>query len=435
MSSRYATVAEFAEDLCRYLQNRPVLARPDNVWYRLRRFVRRHRFGVAAGAAVILILVIASIALVWQARITITEKERAEAANAFLISILLDAHSYWSSGKPLSAVDLLRNAAARISPRSLPDAMSRVAVLNIIGAGLLSQHELHDAGSVLDRAVRDSRALGDGHPMSLRARLLKTWWLLYRGDIANVRTAVDKLLNDMNRSPATLPEDVAGAHRIVSAAALEAGDNTVAEASAREALQISERRLNRRHNQAVLSLVDLCYAQLAQGDHAARDTAEAAVARGLEAYGGSHSHPNVLRARVARAQTFAADGDLDLAISETSRAIEDASALFNPSARVVGVDLLRLSQLQLRAGHVASALASADRAREILTKYLDSDSAGYAALLEVRGSALLAAERSGEAGPELGRAESLFIKAFGPSSPVTARVHQLRLTAELKTDR
>ncbi len=435
VSARYATVAEFAEDLVRYLQSRPVFARPDNLWYRFCRFVRRHRFGVAAGAAFILLLMLASIALVWQARITLAENERAEAANAFLISILLDAHSYWSSGKPLSAVDLLKDAAARISSRTLPDLVSRVAVLNIIGAGLLSQHELQDAESVLEHAVRDSRSLGDRHPMALRARLLKSWCLLYRGDIATVRTAVNALLNDMNRSPATLPEDLAGAQRILSAAALEAGDNALAEAAAREALHVAERRLNPRHNQSVLGLVDLCYAQLAQGDSDARDTAEAAVARGLEAYGGSYTHPNVLRARVVRAQTLAADGNLDLAITETSRAIEDASELFNPSARVVGVDLLRLSQLQLRAGRVASALSSADRAREIMTKYLDSQAAGYAFMLEVRGSALLASGRLEEAGVELDRAESLFFRAFGHSSPATVRVHQRRLAANLRTGR
>lgn len=50
---RYATADAFANDLERYLNGDTVLARPDSAWYRLRKAVRRHRFGVAATAAVL----------------------------------------------------------------------------------------------------------------------------------------------------------------------------------------------------------------------------------------------------------------------------------------------------------------------------------------------------------------------------------------------
>jgi serine/threonine-protein kinase len=103
VEARYATVEAFAEDLRRYLQHRPVLARPDSRRYRCAKFVRRHRIGVAAAAAVGMIVVLASAAIAWQMRITVAQKERAETAKAFLISILRDAHSYWGSGKPRSA--------------------------------------------------------------------------------------------------------------------------------------------------------------------------------------------------------------------------------------------------------------------------------------------------------------------------------------------
>ena len=45
---RYGSVAEFANDLQRYLDGMPVKARKDTVTYRTRKFVRRHRTGVAA---------------------------------------------------------------------------------------------------------------------------------------------------------------------------------------------------------------------------------------------------------------------------------------------------------------------------------------------------------------------------------------------------
>ena len=53
---RYATVAALRDDLRRLLAGHPVLARHDSVGYRVRKFVGRHRTGVAA-AAVLLALV------------------------------------------------------------------------------------------------------------------------------------------------------------------------------------------------------------------------------------------------------------------------------------------------------------------------------------------------------------------------------------------
>ncbi len=47
---RYETAVAFGEDLRRYLTDEPVTARPPTVTYRLRKFVRRHRIEVAAGA-------------------------------------------------------------------------------------------------------------------------------------------------------------------------------------------------------------------------------------------------------------------------------------------------------------------------------------------------------------------------------------------------
>src|SRR4029079_7948238 len=49
-AQRYASVGALADDLRRFLDGRPVQARPDTAAYRLRKFVGRHRGGVAVGA-------------------------------------------------------------------------------------------------------------------------------------------------------------------------------------------------------------------------------------------------------------------------------------------------------------------------------------------------------------------------------------------------
>jgi len=55
---RYASASEFAADITRYLNGEAVVARPASVMYRTRKFVRRHKVGVAASALVIAALVV-----------------------------------------------------------------------------------------------------------------------------------------------------------------------------------------------------------------------------------------------------------------------------------------------------------------------------------------------------------------------------------------
>ncbi len=50
---RYSSVAEFAADIGNHLEYRPVSARPDTVWYRTVRFLRRNRWPILAAALVL----------------------------------------------------------------------------------------------------------------------------------------------------------------------------------------------------------------------------------------------------------------------------------------------------------------------------------------------------------------------------------------------
>jgi serine/threonine protein kinase/tetratricopeptide (TPR) repeat protein len=58
---RYPSVGAFADDLRRHLSGQPVLARSDGVLYRVGKFVRRNRSGVAAGIAILLAVGVAAL--------------------------------------------------------------------------------------------------------------------------------------------------------------------------------------------------------------------------------------------------------------------------------------------------------------------------------------------------------------------------------------
>jgi len=86
-AERYATADAFAQDIDRHLRGEAVLARPDSVWYRTRKFLWRNKLG-AASTAVVFIALAAGLGLaLWQARIARSEAHTAEAVQAFLEDI------------------------------------------------------------------------------------------------------------------------------------------------------------------------------------------------------------------------------------------------------------------------------------------------------------------------------------------------------------
>jgi serine/threonine protein kinase len=65
---RYQSVEQFSEDIRRYLEGRPVIARKDTISYRAGKFIRRNKLAVAAATLVILSLVGGVAAANYQAR-------------------------------------------------------------------------------------------------------------------------------------------------------------------------------------------------------------------------------------------------------------------------------------------------------------------------------------------------------------------------------
>lgn len=75
---RYASVQEFSEDIRRHLAGLPVTATADTKTYRLKKFVRRHSAGVAAGCLIVLTLITATAITSWQSIVARRERDRAE---------------------------------------------------------------------------------------------------------------------------------------------------------------------------------------------------------------------------------------------------------------------------------------------------------------------------------------------------------------------
>ena len=86
-AQRYASAEALGADFSRFLQGKPVLARPDSTAYRLGKAWRRHRLPIAAGAATVLALVVGTGVALWQAQTARAESARANAVQGFLLDI------------------------------------------------------------------------------------------------------------------------------------------------------------------------------------------------------------------------------------------------------------------------------------------------------------------------------------------------------------
>jgi non-specific serine/threonine protein kinase/serine/threonine-protein kinase len=77
LGRRYGSPQELATDIRRYMADEPVLATPPRAAYRARKFVRRHRIGVAATATAMLVLPAFAVTMTIQTGRIAAERDRA----------------------------------------------------------------------------------------------------------------------------------------------------------------------------------------------------------------------------------------------------------------------------------------------------------------------------------------------------------------------
>lgn len=80
-AERYGSVQQFSEDILRFLQGLPILARPQTIKYRLGKYTKRHKAGVFAATLIFLSLISGISLAAWQA--VTASRERAKAEHRF----------------------------------------------------------------------------------------------------------------------------------------------------------------------------------------------------------------------------------------------------------------------------------------------------------------------------------------------------------------
>lgn len=144
---RYATAQALADDLARYREGRPVVAKAASRLYRAAKFIRRNRVAVAAGAVFTIGLAAATSVSLYQANVARREARRAEQINIFLNDMLGAADPSWynslnSKGASVTLLDVVDEMRDRIGSYFGTDPQVEIRLRRTIGRmyAVLSKH-------------------------------------------------------------------------------------------------------------------------------------------------------------------------------------------------------------------------------------------------------------------------------------------------------
>ncbi|WP_395684040.1 protein kinase domain-containing protein [Dokdonella sp.] len=164
---RYASAGALADDIERHLAGQPVLAHPPSARYRARKFVARHRAGVAMSAAVCVAVLLSLGIAVWQARIAREQARlahhqsmRANATRDFMVELLKTASADLPKDERPSPQQLVDQAARDVREDPDMDPFVRAQVLLTLGSIARSDGDYANAGRLIDEAMQRERELG-----------------------------------------------------------------------------------------------------------------------------------------------------------------------------------------------------------------------------------------------------------------------------------
>jgi len=263
---RYIGAGAFAEDLERFLQGRPVAARPEGRRYRVGKFVRRHRVGIAVAVSLVFSLLGGLAATAWQARAKTLEAQKAEAVKTFLIGIFQEADPAQASGRDITLRQVLDEGARRVQ-RDLASQPAVQGELLTVLAGIYKELGLTErAAPLTDQALAvHERLYGADSALVATNLRQKASLALARNDADTADRFAREALERHRRAYGNLHQDVAEDLNELANAARQRGRLADALAAVEEALRIRRAMYGNEHKLVAESLNNLAVLRTAEG--------------------------------------------------------------------------------------------------------------------------------------------------------------------------
>jgi len=178
---RYPSADGLAGDVRRHLEGLPVLAHHGSNIYRARKFVGRHRWGVAGAAAGIAWLLTYASTVTVQNRRVAAERDRAERearkaeqVTEFMVDLFHSADPNRTGGDGITARELLDDGARQLDETTVPDPVVRSAMQAAIGNSYFTLGLYEQARTQLERAVATLRTTGPPEALARALTALAT---------------------------------------------------------------------------------------------------------------------------------------------------------------------------------------------------------------------------------------------------------------------
>jgi serine/threonine-protein kinase len=421
---RYATVHALVDDIERYLDGRPVLARSDSLWYRVRKFTVRNAVAVAAAASVVVAVLIGAGVAAWQARVALAETRRAEEVKELIASVFREADPTQGKGKVLSAADLLRQAERRLHDRADVNPGTQLELLAIIGESLFGLQENADAARVVEQALKlqESTRIADDR-LTARLRLLLSQAYEYLGKNDDARRELDRSFTALTASGDDSSRLFVQARLQQAALGIVFSEYAVAEAAARDAIRLATSpAIGPASSEMAIGLQQLSHVYtLTQRRELAVEPARQSFQILLDLHARDLTHPKVMESTLYYAQALNAVGDFEGAFAHYRDALTKATSVFGDDSRLVGESLSAIVPLETEIGALKPAIADARRAIAIYLKEGQAGSATHAGRVRKLGAALLAARSSREAAEWLAQALELAVASKAQLDALHAR--------------
>jgi len=156
---RYRSVEQLAEDIQRFLNGYPIMARKETVLYRAGKFARRNKLGLAFAAALFLLPISFGVARALEQRRTAREAETAQRVADFMVELFEVADPDRARGETIPAKAILDRGAGRIRDELADQPLVQARLMGVMGRVYLNLGLLDEAEPLLVGAEAVARRL------------------------------------------------------------------------------------------------------------------------------------------------------------------------------------------------------------------------------------------------------------------------------------
>lgn len=166
---RYGAPSELAADIQRYLRNEPVTARPASTFYRMSKYIRRHRVGVSVAVGSAIVLAAFAINQAVQIRRITRERDRVDRVSQFTTDMFRVSDPGEARGNNITVREVLDKSSKDIDKSLEKDPELRARMMYVMGIVYQNLGLYPKAQPLLEQAAKIQRAtLGPDNEETLR---------------------------------------------------------------------------------------------------------------------------------------------------------------------------------------------------------------------------------------------------------------------------